>query len=127
MNASHTTYPMPDTDCPRWCLEDHRPSWEQWVATAFDTRPIPASGGGFLTGPGTPLDVWLSRWSPYHRAVVATVDLDCTARVEIVRAEADTTGIYLDYSGDGDLTAEQTRRLAAALLNAADELDRITL
>lgn len=52
--------PMPDTHCPSWCQEDHRTSWEDWVDTALNPRPIPAAGGGFLAGPGTPFDEWIA-------------------------------------------------------------------
>jgi hypothetical protein len=126
MNST-TLYPMPDTDCPRWCQEDHAPSWEQWVAVTLDPRPIPAAGGGYLQGPGTPLEEWLAQWTPYHRLPVGTAEIEDGVRVaaDLVRDSSDGTYLYLE-AGEGSMTAAQARQVAALLLDAADELDKVT-
>jgi hypothetical protein len=114
MNAIDTRtpagFPMPDTNCPRWCQEDHRESWEQWVAGPVRSS-IPAA-----------------QWMPYHRLPVGATDIDMDdgkcVRVELVRDASDTF-LYLD-AGEGSMTAVQARQVAALLLDAADELDKVT-
>lgn len=119
---THTIPPMPDTNCPRWCLEDHRTSWEDWVHVALNPRPIPAAAGGYLSGPGTPFAEWIAQWEPYHRIRVAHVDLiDDEVDVDLVRCDG-SAHLYLE--GGGGMTAAQARSLSLALLDAADELDK---
>lgn len=83
--------------CPRWCLEDHELAWEQSA--------------------GQPALVHRSR-------VVVAETLAGRVVVDVARADREPTCLHLH--GDGRLDAAGARQFAAALLDAADELDKVT-
>ena len=126
-------FPMPPMHCPTWCAADHLADWERHVAVIFDTRRIPAAGGGFLPDDDrVPIEEWctteyfmLVHAAPLVDQKTGTLDnSDERWTLELASSPDEPTHLYI-YAV-GAMTAADTRRMCAHLLEAADLLDERT-
>ena len=126
-------FPMPDMHCPTWCAADHLADWERHVAVGFDTRRIPAAGGGYLPDDGrATVEEWctLAYFTSSHFAPLVddqkTGTLDDSGEtwmLHLASSPDEPTHLYIDATGA--MTAADTRRMCAHLLEAADRLDEL--
>ncbi len=126
-------FPMPDLHCPTWCAADHDEDWRQHVAVGLDTRRIPAEGGGFLPDTRLPIEEWATAayFTSSHFAPLVdrlpTGSLDDSGEtwmLHLASSDSQPTHLYIDATGA--MTAADTRRMVAHLLEAADLLDEVT-
>jgi hypothetical protein len=130
MHSTDTIPPMPDLRCPSWCEGDHEADWQRHVAVGLDTRRIPDGHGGYMSEDNRcPIEQWatLDYFEPLHLRTLTDVALTEhkeRARIDLQRGSEGETCLYVDAAGP--ISAAQARKLAADLLNAADELDAVT-
>ena len=98
-------YELPQVKCPEWCDKRANHEWTVGVGDLFRQHEA-------------------ARVEIRH-GVVAYVEMLEVAAAEDQWQPRTVDGVRIVVDADGTVTTEEARRLAAALLNAADLLDRI--
>lgn len=118
-NRCPICFAEPGTPCVDFCAGERA---TPHYSSRAETVPLPE--GGIHAGDWDPHDPMPSRciYGPVRKVTDAKWSIE-TATSQWADGTVDTEGTWIEMSGEGLRNSDQARELAAALLEAADEVD----